>query len=612
VSAQDPRQDTRRRWVLAALACTTPIWPPEVAYADAKGYFTEVAQTVGIDFRHFNGMSGEYYLPEIMGSGGALFDWDNDGDLDLYLVQGSMLGPHKTLADALFPPQKGASLTDRLFRNDLATGTNGRPSLRFHDVTAQSGLANGDYGMGVASGDYDNDGWVDLYVTNLGINRLLRNSGNGTFEDVTVPASVGDPSWSVSASFLDFDRDGWLDLYVGNYVQVDLAHHQACHAPSSALDYCTPLVYPAQTDRLYRNRGDGTFEEVSAKAGIDKEIAAALGVMVADYNLDGWPDIYVANDGTANLLWINQGDGTFVNDAFLAGAAVNMAGAAEGSMGVSAGDFDSDGDDDLFMTHLTGETNTVYVNDGKGWFEDRSIGTGLGGPSMAFTGFGGGWLDFDNDGWLDVFVGNGEVSMIRRPSAVRDRFPLHQRNQLFVNREGEHFVPADTEAGPAFDVSEVSRGAAFGDVDNDGDTDILVCNNNGPARLLLNQFGNRSRWIGLRLLEQNGRDAYGARVQVRGDDQRSLWRVVRTDGSYASAGDPRLLFGLGPGMRDVVEEILVLWPDGKQEAWRGLPVNHYATLRYGQGSGVPEHPAPAPPRAALQAASAQPHEVAKP
>jgi hypothetical protein len=572
--------------LLACLGCLAGLGPAGVAPAHASGvpYFTDIAEQAGLDFTHFNGSSGALYLPEIMGPGAALFDYDDDGDLDVYLVQGGRLAPDKQAPDGF---EGGAEelAGDRLFRNDLTVGPDGAPHLRFTDVTRESGIRAFGYGMGVAAGDFDNDGWVDLYVTNFGPNQLWRNLGDGRFQEVTATAGLGDTGWSVSAAFLDYDGDGWLDLYVGDYVHLDLREHKPCEAPSSLPDYCTPLVYSARPDRLYRNRGDGSFEDVSGKTGIDTVHEPTLGVIVGDYNADGWLDIYVANDGKPNKLWFNTRDGSFREDAFFAGAAVNMAGAAEGSMGVIAGDLDNDGDQDLFMTHLTGETNTVYVNDGKGWFEDRSIASGLGGSSKAFTGFGTGWLDFDNDGWLDVFVANGEVSLLRGHADAADAYPLHQPNQLFRNQGGKGFAEVTADAGPAFRRAETSRGAAFGDVDNDGDTDILVANNAGPARLLRNERGQSASWLGLRLVDRSGRDALGARVELR-TDERVLWRTARSDGSYASASDPRVLFGLGPREGAAVREVRVYWPDGHIERWTGLLRGRYQTIRYGRGRAV--------------------------
>jgi hypothetical protein len=538
----------------------------------------------GLDFVHFNGMSGEYYLPEMMAPGAALFDCDGDGDLDVFLPQGRMLGPGKTLADARFPPPPGAPPGDRLFRNDLAVDGDGRRRLRFTDVSGPSGISGGEgYAMGAATGDYDGDGRVDLYVTALGPDRLLRNRGDGTFEDVTARAGLGDPRWSVSAAFVDYDRDGWLDLYVANYLEQDLARHRPCRSPASALDYCHPLAFAPESDRLYRSRGDGTFEDVSARAGIGGVAAPGLGVLAGDFNGDGWPDLYVANDATPNFLWVNQGDGTFRDEAVLAGVAVSQAGAPQASMGIAAGDFDADGDEDLVVTHLTGEANALYVNDSRGWFEDRGIALGLAGPSLPYTSFGVGWIDLENDGALDLFVANGAVTILRALSEANDPYPLHQPSQVFAN-QGGRFVEV-LPAGRPFGPSEVSRGAAFGDLDNDGDTDVLVGNNNGPARLLLSPAEGAGHWIGLRVLDRAGRDALLARVEVTTRDGPPRWRTVRTDGSYGSASDPRVLVGLGAAT--AVPEVRVHWPDGTVEAWRGLPADRYATLRRGTGTPVP-------------------------
>nr|MBS0020343.1 CRTAC1 family protein [Gammaproteobacteria bacterium] len=539
--------------------------------------FSERGAELGIGFEHFNGMLGKFYFPEIVGAGAALFDCDNDGDLDLYLVQGATLEE----GEARSPPSAGRILSDQLYRNDRMVQADGTPRLHFTDITAASGIQEHDYGMGAAAGDIDNDGFVDLYVTNFGANRVWHNEGNCTFKDWTVRAGVGDPRWSVSAAFFDYDRDGWLDLFVGNYVDFSLAKHRPCYAPTSAQDYCSPQIYEPLQNRLYRNRGDGTFEDVSVQAGISRESGGALGVVTADLNGDGWSDIYVANDGRPNQLWVNQRDGTFEDDALLAGAAVNRDGAAEGSMGVDAADFDGDGDEDLFMTHISDETNTVYVNDGQGWFQDQSAQTGLGAPSQGYTAFGTAWIDYDNDGWLDLFVANGEVKIIPALARAGDPYPLHQPNQLLRNLGNGRFVDVTAQAGEAFELSEVSRGAAFGDIDNDGDVDIVVTNNNGPSRLMLNNVGNQSHWLGLRLLTSAGRDAAGARVAVYRPSQPPLWRRTRTDGSYASANDPRVLVGLGNDTE--VASVQIHWPSGRIEQWQGLPVDRYSNLREGEG-----------------------------
>jgi hypothetical protein len=557
--------------------------PASDAAADParEAWFTDQAKESGIDFVHVNGTSGEFRIAEIMGAGVALFDYDNDGDLDVYLVQGGPLGSGRPL----MPPPK-EPLTDRLFRNDLEVRSNGTRALHFTDVTAQSGLHSHGYGMGVAVGDVDNDGCADVYRTALGTNQLFHNNCDGTFTDVTDRTGTGDPAWSVSASLVDIDRDGWLDLYVGNYLDAALDGRITCYTPTGRRDYCGPRSYKAVPDRLYRNRGDGTFVDVTADALGGGDFGPALGVVAADFNGDGWPDIYVANDGEPNLLWINQRNGRFRNTALLAGAALNGLGSAQGSMGVDAGDFDNDGKEDLFMTNLVGETNTLYVNDGSGLFEDRTMRVGLG-PSLPHTGFGTALFDFDNDGWLDLLVANGAVRILEALARATDPFPLHERNQLFRNLGTRRFEDVTARAGDVFELSEVSRGAAFGDVDNDGDTDVLVTNNNGPARLLINHVGERSHWIGLRLVGGAGpRDMLGARVGIFRDQSPPLWRHVRADGSYASANDPRVLVGLGS--RAAVSRVRVVWPSGRVEDWTDIAADRYLTLKEGSGSRSPD------------------------
>ncbi|MGQ0733788.1 MAG: CRTAC1 family protein [Acidobacteriota bacterium] len=557
-------------------------------------WFTDAAREAGIDFTHFNGMSGGFYISEIMGAGGALFDLDSDGDLDIYFVQGQMLGHGKPQAS--IPPHR-LPLRDRLYRNDLVVRADGSRSLRFTDISDGSGLVGRAYGMGVAAGDFDNDGRVDLYRTALGPNQLFRNNGDGTFTDVTHRTGTGDARWSVSASFVDFDRDGWLDLYVGNYVDHSVDDGIRCSTRTGKRDYCGPRSYTPVPDRLYRNRRDGTFVDVTAEAQVSREHGPALGVVAADFNADGWADIYVANDGEPNFLWINERNGRFKNTALLAGAALNSFGSAEGSMGVDAGDFDNDGDEDLFVTNLPGETNTLYVNDGSGVFEDRTTLAGLAIPSLSSTGFGTGWFDFDNDGWLDLLVANGAVRIVESAARAADPSPLHERNQLFRNVGGGRYQEVSARAGAVFELAEVSRGAAFGDVDNDGDVDVLITNNNGPARLLINRVGQRNRWVGLRVIGGSasltadpgpgrrvggqGRDMVGARVGVFRDLGPPLWRRARADGSYASANDPRVLVGLGEATS--VQRVRVIWPSGRVEEWKDISVGQWMTLREGTG-----------------------------
>ena len=513
----------------------------------AQPIFKDVAEQAGLKFQHYNGMTGKFYLPEITGSGAALFDFDNDGDLDVFLVQSNVLEPNT---------KPTGSPRGKLFRNDL------KRTLSFTDVTAQSGIAATGYGMGAAVGDINNDGLPDLYLTNLGSNQMYLNKGDGKFVDVTKESGTDDPRWSTSASFFDYDRDGWLDLMIVNYADFSIANSPNCYAATTARDYCTPRVFRAPGNRLFHNKGNGVFEDVTVAAGVSKEFGHGLGIVTADFNDDGWIDIYVANDGDPNQLWTNQKNGTFVNDALLAGASVNRNGQAEAGMGVDVGDFDGNGTDDIFVTHLMDETNTLYVNLGKGLFEDRTREAGLGMPGRRFTGFGTVFFDYDNDGRLDLFVANGAVQL-----------PLAQPNQLFRNTGKGSFVEVNV---PELSLPEVSRGAAVGDVDNDGDPDLLITNNNGPARLLLNNVGNSNHWLGLRLVGKNGRDMLGAQVEIVTATNSVLRRRVRTDGSYLSGNDPRVLVGLGQTTK--VKAVRVRWPDGATEEWKDQPVDRYVTL----------------------------------
>jgi hypothetical protein len=555
--------------------------PSATTSAPAAEPFVERAKEVGLDFVHFNGMSGEVYYPEIMAPGVGVFDYDNDGDLDVYVVQGQMLGPGRTIEDAIYPPSEMPR--DRLFRNDLAVAADGMRTLRFTDVTGQSGIDVRTYGMGVAAGDFDNDGWTDLYRTGLDSAAMLRNNGNGTFSDVTEKTGTGNRGrWSVPAAFVDYDRDGWLDLFVGNYLIYSIAADIDCLSISGQRDYCPPNSYRAQPSRLFRNRGDGTFEDVTAGALTGGAYGPALGVSTADFDGDGWIDIYVGNDGQPNQLWMNQRNGTFRDTAFVAGAAVSGGGNAEASMGIDAGDFDNDGDEDLFITNWMAQMNVIYVNDGRGAFEDRRGATGLGPPSLAKTGFGTAWFDYDNDSWPDLLAVNGSVAIIEAQARAKDPFPLRMPNQLYRNTGNGRFEDVTARAGKAFQLSEVSRGAAFGDLDNDGDTDVAIGNAAGPLHLLVNEVGNRNHWLGLRLVGGSGkRDMLGARVSVIRKGSRTLVRRARSDGSYASANDSRVLVGLGSSTER--PRVSVQWPDGRTEEWSDVAIDRYTTIVQGTG-----------------------------
>jgi hypothetical protein len=513
-------------------------------------------------------------MPEIMGAGVALFDYDNDGDLDVYLVQGTMLEEKQR---PLFPPPPGWRPGNALFRNQLVE--TGR--LRFVDVTREAGVGHVGYGMGAAAGDYDNDGFEDLYVTNFGHNLLYRSNGDGTFSDVTREAGVDDVRWSTSAAWVDYDGDGFLDLFVANYVDFTVKGNKECYAPTGERDYCTPIAYKAVPSRLFRNLGDGTFRDVTEASGIGSSYGPGLGVVCADFNSDSLVDIYVANDTAANRLWLNQGDGTFRENALEAGVAYSADGVPKAGMGVTAEDMENNGSQIILVTNLTREGASLFRDNGRGEFDDFTSQYGLAVPTLPFTGFGAKWFDYDNDGRLDLFIANGAVTIVE--SLQGSPYPYHQRNLLFRN-EGRlrRFRETTQDAGPALELSEVSRGAAFGDIDNDGSVDIVVTNNNGPVRLLHNEAGSRGSWLEVQLdAGPLNRYGIGARIGVVREDGETLWRRVHTDGSYLSSHDVRVHFGLGADPR--IQSVRVEWPNGSEEHWENIRGNRIVTLRKNSG-----------------------------
>ena len=538
--------------ILSNAACNRPSPPPSAAL------FTDASQESGLHFVHVNGGTGKFFLPEIMGPGVAVFDCDMDGDLDVYLLQGR--------------PLTGADIAsgNRLFRNELVpTG-----KLRFVDVTAQAGVGHTGYGMGAAVGDYDNDGYPDLYITNFGSNVLYRNNGDGTFTDVTKHAGVDDPRWSASAAFVDYDHDGRLDLFVSSYLNYNIALNKPCYAPTGELDYCNPSIYDGLPSRLFRNEGNGKFSDVTGSSGIGSAIGKALGVVCFDYDRDGWIDIYVANDGVANYLWHNR-NGRFEEVALFSGVAYSADGKAQASMGVDAADAENSGIEHLFVTNLIHEGNNFYRNDGAGNFVDAILNSGMAPASRSVTGFGTRFFDYDHDSRLDLFVANGAVTIMDNQRGTPH--PFRQPSQLFRN-QGKNYVEV-LQFAP-----EVSRGAAFGDIDNDGDIDIVVTNNNGPARLWLNHAGSPSPSLQIRLVGvRSNRLGLGARVGIVRPGKPTLWRRAQTDGSYLSASDSRIHFGsVDPS---TVSEIIVEWPGESREVWTAPdPGNKFVTLR--QGSGV--------------------------
>jgi hypothetical protein len=532
-------------------------------------------------------------MPEMVTPGIALLDYDRDGDLDVFLVQGRPFGPDAT-------PDEAAHPGHRLFRNewiptpnlsDPARGPNAaeRPTLWFTDVSEQAGLGFSDYGMGVATGDYDGDGWVDLYLTTYGKNRLLRNTGRGTFEDVTRAAGLESESgWSTSASWVDYDRDGQLDLFVCRYLLWSFEEHKDCRSPAGNIDYCGPHAFTPARSRLYRNLGGGRFEDVSRTSRIASAAGAALGVVAADVDGDGWVDLFVANDGMPNHLWINQHDGRFLNDATPRGCAVNAQGDPEANMGLIAADFRNIGRMDVFITHLKNEHSTYYENLGEGQFADVTARVGLDASTRAFTGFGTVPIDFDNDGWLDIFAANGEVRIIDAQVEAGVALPMRQTCVLLRNQGTRPLRFEPVRGGDFLKREEVGRGLAAGDLDNDGDLDLVVGNNAGPTRLLINDVGQDRHWLGLRVRQgtpEAPREALHALVQVERLDGSRLTRRCATDGSYLSASDPRVVFGLN--QETAVKRIVVTWPDQVREEFSPLDVDRYHDLWRGTGTAVP-------------------------
>ncbi len=506
----------------------------------AAAVFVETTLLAGIDFTYVNGASDARYLPEAMGSGAAFFDSDGDGFLDLYIVNGTHLGR----------PRGPDSPANALYRN--------RRDGTFHDVTQPAGVGDRQYGMGAATGDYDNDGDQDLYVTNFGPDVLYRNGGEGTFLDVTRQSGVDSPGWGSSAAFADYDMDGDLDLYVANYADFDVSRNQECRQ-GTVRAYCGPLTYPGQSGVLYRNEGGGSFRDATREARLYSTEGRQLGAVFADYDNDGDPDLFVANDMTPNFLFRNAGDGTFTDVGFLSGVAYNGDGEAESAMGTDWGDYDNDGHLDLVLATFQWMPNTLYHSDGDGFFSDATARARIRAPSIPFLGMSATFLDYDSDGFLDIFVANGHLdeNVEKYDSAAC----YAQKNQLFRNLADGAFAEVTALAGPGLQVDRVSHGAAFGDYDNDGDVDIFVSDSAAPhCTLLRNDGGNANHYLQLDLVgTRSNRDALGARVRVVAGDLVQV-KEVRSGYGYLSASDRRLHFGLGS--RGSVERIEIRWPRG--------------------------------------------------
>jgi hypothetical protein len=543
---------------------------PVAEQATRPPWFADVSAEVGLDFKHEAGPVETYLLPQIIGSGAALFDFNNDGLLDIYLLQNG--GPESRAINRLYQQLPGG---------------------HFKDVSAGSGLDIAGHNMGVAIGDVNNDGWPDVLVTQYRGIKLFLNNGNGTFTDVTTAAGLDDPLWATSASFVDYDRDGWLDLVVVHYVDYDPSW--PCTSPGGIPDYCAPKVFPGTVTKLFHNLGrlqsgptsvpPAHFEDVTVTSGLGRLAGPGLGVICADFDGDGWPDIFVANDGAPNHLWINQHNGTFKEEAALRGVAYNVMGQAEGNMGIALGDIDGDGLFDLFVTHLTREAHTLWKQGPRGSFRDQTALAGLVHSHWRGTGFGTLMGDFNQDGALDVALVNGRVA--KGTATVNpDLGPFWsqygERNQLFANDGTGRFRDISLDNPALCGSAGVFRGLCVGDIDGDGALDLLVTELGRPARLYRNVTPDRGHWLLVRALDPAlNRDALGAEVTVRVKGRRWV-RWVNPGGSYLCSSDPRAHFGLGPA--DRIEAIDVLWPDGKKETFPGGKVDRQVVLRKGEGT----------------------------
>ena len=551
------------RRLAPALLCGAGLSLGGCAGDDAEApWFAEEAKTRGLDFVHVSGFAGRPLLPEITGSGGALADVDGDGDLDAYLVQ----------AGSLHPGEASSQLGNSLFLNDGG---------HFVEAANANGADDAGYGMGVAAGDYDGDGDVDLYVTNVGPNTLYRNDGSGHFEEVAAAAGVDDPAWSTSAVFADFDADGDLDLFATNYIHWAIESELNCYS-GSVLTYCPPQNYdaPAQ-DRLYRNNGDGTFTDVSAASGISRVFGNGFGVVGADFNDDGRTDLFIANDQMVDQLWLNQGGLRFEEAASLWGCAVDEHGLAKAGMGVAAADVDDDGDTDVMVTNITGQTDSFFRNEGA-YFSDATGELGLA-LTGRYTRWGVVLADFDNDGRLDLYEANGMVGT----EALTKGLDFDEPNVFFRGAEGGRFEEVRPQGGVQPPLEHTSRGVAVGDVDNDGGLDLLVVNRDGPAYLLMNQAPNRGNWVRFRvLLDDPARDAHGATVSALVGDTR-VYRDVRPEGSYLASSEPIVHFGLGSETE--VRDVRVRWPGSpseETEAFGSFAAGQTAVLRRNGGASA--------------------------
>jgi hypothetical protein len=541
---------------LIVAGCAAPSNPPRDHPGEGAAWFEEVAHERGLIFEHRSGHEKDHYMPEAMGGGVALFDMDGDRDLDIYLVQsGSLVQPISSQP------------INRLFRND--------GSGHFEDVSDGSGAGDPRYGMGVAAGDYDLDGDVDLYVTNVGRNTLLQNDGAGKFSDRTEFSGTGHTGWGTSAVFFDYDLDGDPDLYVANYLHWSKENENDCFGPVGEPTYCGPRSYNApEMDVLYRNNGNGTFTDVTVSAGIDRDFGNGLGVVSADFDGDGWLDVYVANDGNLNQLWINLGDGEFTDVALVRGCAADKDGTAKAGMGVTTADIDEDGDLDVLVGNLYEESDSFFRNE-TDFFSDATSTAGLGVTPRLFTRFGLGWVDFDNDGYLDVFEANGRVAY---QSNLFSDDVYAEPNLLFRGGPDGRFEEVLPRGGTVETLIATSRAAGFGDLDGDGGIDIVVVNRDLSVHLMRNIVADRGNWV---VFEVAG--ALEGAIVTLTVDGRALRRDVRSAYSFCAANSPRVHFGLGSATR--VDDVTVRWIDGTRESFGSFDAGQVVTLRRGAGDG---------------------------
>ncbi len=524
--------------------------------------FEEVTDRSGITFQHFTGATGEKYMPETLASGVCSFDYDGDHFPDLYFVNGAPLGK----ATAMPPP------IDHLYRNRV-DGT-------FDDVTGAALPGDSGYGIGCAVGDVDGDGWDDLYVANFGANALYRNRGNGTFEDITAASGTGDPSFSTGATFLDADSDGDLDLYVVNYMDYRLEDNKYCGEMKPGYRaYCGPEIYPGSPDRLYRNDGHGRFTDISREAGIANPDGRGLGVVAVDYDADGDPDIYVANDGMPNYLYRNDGAGRFTEVGLLAGAALGDEGAARSGMGVDAGDYDGDGREDLFVANLSFQPSALYRNNGDGTFSERSFVSGIASATQLVTGYGAGFLDFDNDSFLDLFQANG--NMMDNVELYFDNVTYAEPGQILRNRGDGTFEDVTAAVAPDVARACVGRGSAILDLDSDGGLDLAVSVAAGKAKIFRNRGVPGRHYLKVLLEGQrSNRDGFGAKLVARAGG-RTLFREARAASGYASQSERLIHFGLGSsGRADFLE---IRWPSGQVDRIAAPEVDRLVKVKEGSG-----------------------------